>query len=97
MSKKNATLANLAAPAPVSAPDAQEALTVPAHGGAKLKAPKAPTKVVGVHLRLDTHRALKQASVDDGITASARVQALLDILDEDPDLAARVAARVSVN
>lgn len=97
MSKKNATLANLAAPAPVSAPAAQGALTVPAHGGTKLKAPKPPTKVVGVHLRLDTHRALKQASVDDGITASARVQALLDLMSEDPDLSARVVARAQAN
>ena len=93
MSKKNATLANLAAPASVNTPAAQEALTAPTRGGGKLKAPKPPTKVVGVHLRLDTHRALKQASVDDGITASARVQALLDLMAEDPDLAARVADR----
>lgn len=99
--KKNTTLDALIAPthttkaAKTSAKAAQVALTTSASDGTKLKTPKPATKIVGFRLRLDTHQMLKQASVDDSIPAAARVQALLDLLAEDDDLAERVRQRAT--
>lgn len=61
---------------------------VPRHAGGRL---------VRITVDLDTerHRRLKQYALDAGTRGAPVVRALLDELDEDPKLSARVRARLS--
>lgn len=50
---------------------------------------------ITVDLDAERHRRLKQYALDAGARSAPVVRALLDELDEDPELSARVRARLS--
>ena len=63
-------------------------------GGAARPVGGKPVRIT-VDLDHERHRRLKQYALDAGARSAPVIRALLDELDEDPDLSARVEARLS--
>lgn len=93
MTKKPDTLASLTAAVVASPAEAQNALATSSRKDVPLKKPNTRTQFTGIRLRPDTVTELKHATIADKISIAARIQALLDIMAEDGDLAARVVER----
>ena len=65
-----------------------------ANGAAARPVGGKPVRIT-VDLDAERHRRLKQYALDTSVRAAPVVRALLDELDEDPELSARVRARLS--
>ena len=66
-----------------------------ANGATAARTVGGKTVRITVDLDADRHRRLKQYALDAGARSAPVVRALLDELDEDPELSARVRARLS--
>ncbi len=66
-----------------------------ADGGAAVRSTGGKPVRITVDLDTERHRRLKQYALDAGTRGAPVVRALLDELDEDPELSARVRARLA--